>query len=87
MVPGGSDSYCASHGAGQTAQRNQCPPRILQVTVQLSRTSEGVGPMTRHSAFWEDLTRDLVDPEFQREYAAQSGLIAEVDAAIIAVGK
>jgi hypothetical protein len=43
--------------------------------------------MTRHSAFWEDLTRDLVDPEFQREYAAQSGLIAEVDAAIIAVGK
>lgn len=43
--------------------------------------------MTRHSAFWDDLARDLVDPEFQREYAAQSGLIAEVDAAINAADK
>jgi hypothetical protein len=43
--------------------------------------------MTRHSAFWDDLPRDLFDPEFQREYAAQSGLIAEVDAAINAADK
>lgn len=43
--------------------------------------------MTRHSAFWNDLTRDLVDPEFEREYAAQSGLIAEVDAAVNAADK
>jgi hypothetical protein len=48
----------------------------------LSPTSEGAGPISRHSAFWDDLARDLVDPEFQREYAAKSGLIAEVDAAI-----
>lgn len=38
--------------------------------------------MTGHRAFWDDLTRDLRDPEFQREYAAQSELIAEVDGAI-----
>ncbi len=38
--------------------------------------------MTGHKAFWDDLTHDLRDPEFRREYAAQSKLIAEVDAAI-----
>lgn len=43
--------------------------------------------MTRQSAFWDDLTYDLGDPEFQREYAAQSGLIAEVDAVINAADK
>lgn len=38
--------------------------------------------MTKHSVSWDDLTRDLGEPEFQREYAAQSELITEVDAAI-----
>jgi len=43
---------------------------------------EGGDPVTGHKAFWDDLTHDLRDPEFRREYAAQSKLIAEVDAAI-----
>ena len=37
--------------------------------------------MTGHSAFWDDLTRDLGDPEFEREYVAESILIADIDAA------
>jgi transcriptional regulator with XRE-family HTH domain len=31
------------------------------------------------SAFWDDLTRDLRDPEFLREYVAESVRIATVD--------
>lgn len=38
--------------------------------------------MTGHSALWDDLTRDLGDPEFEREYVAESRLIADFDAAI-----
>jgi hypothetical protein len=55
-------------------------PRIVQVTGQSHR--KGVGQMTGHSAFWDDLTRDLGDPEFEREYVAESRLIADFDAAI-----
>lgn len=39
--------------------------------------------MTGHSAFWDDLTRDLADPEF----VAESRLIADFDAAINASDK
>lgn len=38
--------------------------------------------MTRHSAFWDDLARDMADPEFGREYSAESRRIADFDAAI-----
>ncbi len=31
--------------------------------------------MTDPGAFWEDLARDLADPEFAREYVAESELI------------
>lgn len=37
--------------------------------------------MTRHSTFWDDLAGDLADPEFEREYAAESRRIAEFDEA------
>lgn len=43
--------------------------------------------MTCQSAFWDDLTGDLADREFQREYASQSRLIAKVDAATNAADK
>jgi len=43
--------------------------------------------MTRHNAFWDDLARDLADPEFEREYAAESRRIADFDAAINASDK
>lgn len=42
--------------------------------------------MTLNSAFWDDLAHDLADPEFEREYAAESRRIADVDAAINAEG-
>ena len=32
--------------------------------------------MTKHTAFWDDLARDLEDPEFLREYVAASTRIA-----------
>lgn len=32
-----------------------------------------------HSVFWDDLTRDLEDPQFLREYVAQSIRIATID--------
>lgn len=43
--------------------------------------------MTGHSAFWDDLIHDLADPEFEREYVAESRLIADFDAAINASDK
>lgn len=32
-----------------------------------------------HSVFWDDLTQDLKDPQFLREYVAQSIRIATID--------
>jgi transcriptional regulator with XRE-family HTH domain len=32
-----------------------------------------------HSVFWDDLTRDLMDPQFLREYVAQSIRITTID--------
>lgn len=43
--------------------------------------------MTRQSAFWDDLARDLANPEFAREYAAESRRVADFDAAINASDK
>lgn len=48
---------------------------------------KGVDQVTGHSAFWDDLTRDLGDPEFEREYVAESIFIADFDAAINACDK
>lgn len=36
--------------------------------------------MTETNAFWDDLARDLEDPEFLREYIAESMRIATIDA-------
>lgn len=41
--------------------------------------------MTRHSAFWDDLARDLQDPEFLREYVVESVRIATIDAIVNAL--
>lgn len=38
--------------------------------------------MSGRSAFWDDLVRDLADPEFDREYATESRRIAEFDKAM-----
>ena len=38
--------------------------------------------MTQHGAFWDDLARDMADPEFEREYAAASRQITEFDEAM-----
>jgi len=37
------------------------------------------------SAFWDDLTRDLEDPEFLREYVTESIRVATIDAVINAL--
>lgn len=37
------------------------------------------------SAFWDDLSRDLEDPEFRREYVAESVRIATLDSLINAL--
>jgi DNA-binding phage protein len=41
--------------------------------------------MTKNSAFWDDLARDLQDPEFLREYVVQSMRIATIDAVVNAL--
>jgi DNA-binding phage protein len=41
--------------------------------------------MTKHTAFWDDLARDLEDPEFLREYIAESMRIATIDAIVNAL--
>lgn len=38
--------------------------------------------MGKHSAFWDDLARDLEDPEFLREYVVESMRIATIDAIV-----
>lgn len=37
------------------------------------------------SVFWEDLARDLRDPEFEREFATESARIADVDRVVNAL--
>lgn len=41
--------------------------------------------MAKHSAFWDDLARDLEDPEFLREYVVESMRIATVDQVVNAI--
>lgn len=41
--------------------------------------------MEANSAFWDDLARDLEDPEFLREYVVESMRIATIDAVINAL--
>lgn len=41
--------------------------------------------MTKRTAFWDDLARDLVDPEFLREYVVESMRIATIDAVVNAI--
>lgn len=41
--------------------------------------------MTKQSAFWDDLARDLEDPEFLREYVVESMRIATIDGVVNAI--
>jgi transcriptional regulator with XRE-family HTH domain len=41
--------------------------------------------MTKHNAFWDDLARDLEDPEFLREYVVESMRIATIDSVVNAI--
>ena len=41
--------------------------------------------MAKHSTFWDDLARDLEDPEFLREYVVESMRIATVDQVVNAI--
>ena len=41
--------------------------------------------MSKHSAFWDDLARDLEDPEFLREYVVESVRIATIDQVVNAI--
>lgn len=40
--------------------------------------------MSEHGAFWDDLARDLEDPDFLREYVAESMRIATIDRVLTA---
>ncbi|GEP34108.1 hypothetical protein NSZ01_18760 [Nocardioides szechwanensis] len=41
--------------------------------------------LTRRNAFWDDLARDLEDPEFLREYVVESMRIATIDSIVNAL--
>ena len=41
--------------------------------------------MTKHTAFWDDLNRDLQDPEFLREYVTHSVRISTIDSVVNAI--
>ena len=41
--------------------------------------------MTKQTAFWDDLARDLEDPEFLREYVVESMRIATIDQVVNAI--
>jgi transcriptional regulator with XRE-family HTH domain len=41
--------------------------------------------VSKHSAFWDDLARDLEDPEFLREYVVESMRIATIDQVVNAI--
>jgi hypothetical protein len=68
----------------EAAQRPRTVHAPRAKVVAEHRSGEWVGHMTDDREFWEDLSRDLDDPEFEREYAAESELIAELDAAMSA---
>jgi transcriptional regulator with XRE-family HTH domain len=44
-----------------------------------------VTAISKHSAFWDDLARDLEDPEFLREYVVESMRIATIDEVVNAI--
>lgn len=65
-----------------------CPPRsTFERSTILVRydaecpavNSEGSRSVSDRLAFWEDLRRDLADPEFVREYAEVTVLIQTLD--------
>lgn len=41
--------------------------------------------MPKHTAFWDDLAKDLEDPEFLREYVVESMRIATIDSVVNAI--
>ncbi|MGE0169210.1 helix-turn-helix domain-containing protein [Nocardioides sp.] len=41
--------------------------------------------MSKQSAFWDDLARDLQDPQFLREYVVESMRIATIDQVVNAI--
>lgn len=41
--------------------------------------------MSKHTAFWDDLSRDLQDPEFLREYVVESMRISTIDSVVNAI--
>ena len=41
--------------------------------------------VTKHSTFWDDLAKDLDDPEFLREYVVESMRIATIDSVVNAI--
>ncbi|MCE0487818.1 helix-turn-helix domain-containing transcriptional regulator [Ornithinimicrobium sediminis] len=41
--------------------------------------------MSKHTAFWDDLNRDLQDPEFLREYVVESMRISTIDSVVNAI--
>lgn len=41
--------------------------------------------VSKHDAFWDDLARDLQDPQFLREYVVESVRIATVDQVVNAI--
>lgn len=41
--------------------------------------------VSKQSAFWDDLARDLEDPEFLREYVVESMRIATIDQVVNAI--
>lgn len=46
-----------------------------------------VGGTSSRSAFWEDLARDLEDPQFLREYVVESVRIATIDRLVNALNE
>ncbi len=41
--------------------------------------------MSKHTAFWDDLNRDLQDPQFLREYVVESMRISTIDSVVNAI--
>ncbi len=46
---------------------------------------ERVVTVTKHSAFWDDLAKDMDDPDFLREYVVESMRIATIDSVVNAI--
>ena len=67
------------------ATSRRLPVRNIFATLHVMATTSTRRSDTSDGAFWDDLARDLQDPEFLRDYVVESVRIATIDSVVNAL--